>query len=94
MDRKQAEAMADAVLAQPTAQQRERQQRLQQQRAAAAEQLARKRVVAWLSLAGMITGAGLAWAAAEPVVTGLLWGGLGSASLGWLIVGLTAPRGR
>ena len=80
MDGKQADAIAQALLAP----QLHVQQALERRRAAKAAYLARRRRVAWFALAGSGIGAVVAYVAGEGFALGVVWGGLVGSAIGWL----------
>lgn len=81
MDGKQADAIAQALLAPRFDVLAARERR----RAAEAAQLARKRHVAWFAVAGWGVGAVIAYLAGEGFALGVVWGGLVGSAIGWLV---------
>lgn len=80
LDKSQAEAAAQAILAPGAAAQEE----VRQRRAAGAMQMVRKRKVAWFALAGSCTGAAAGFFGDVQFALGVTWGGLAGAAIGWL----------
>lgn len=80
MDGKQADAIAQALLAPRLDVLAARERR----RAAEAAHLARKRRVAWFALAGWGVGAVIAYVAGEGFALGVVGGGLVGSTIGWL----------
>ena len=83
MDKSQADAIAQAILAPDL----EAQEALRRKRAKEAWWLAEKRKVAWLVLAGFAVGAAAAHYAGERFTVGGLWGGISGGAIGWLWIG-------
>jgi len=81
MDRKQAEAITQALL-EPHARALEERRG---KRAAEAERTRRRRRVAWFVLAGCASGGALAHLAGAGIGTGSSWGGTAGAVLGWTL---------
>jgi hypothetical protein len=81
MERTQADAIAQAILAPDL----NRQEEARQKRAIEATYLSRKRKVAWLALVGAAIGAAVAYLSGTSFSTGVIWGGLVSSALGWLV---------
>lgn len=92
MEKLQAEAMAAAILETPLAEQKARQQARERRQVEQTRMLAEKRKVAVLSLIGMGAGATAAWLMGERISMGLLWGGLATAGVGWIVLGLLRRR--
>lgn len=80
MERTQAEAIAQTVMAPDLA----AQENTRQKRATEAAELQRKRGVAWLALGGCVIGVGVAWSSGTSLALGVVWGGLAGAALGWM----------
>ena len=83
MDRSQAEAIAQAILAPDL----EAQEALRRKRAKEAWWLIEKRKVAWFILVGFAVGAAIAHFVGERFNAGGLWGAISSGAIGWLWVG-------
>lgn len=81
MIKTQVDAIAQAILEPDLRAQDE----IRRKRAAEAAQLARKRKVAWLALAGSCIGAAAAYFSGTRFSEGVIWGGLVGAVVGWLI---------
>jgi hypothetical protein len=81
MERTQADAIAQAILAPDLS----RQEEARQKRAIEAVYLSRKRKVAWFSLAGSAIGAAVAYLSSTDFSVGVIWGGLASSAVGWLV---------
>lgn len=88
MDRTQADAVSGAILEPHLRAQDARSEEIRAKRAAEAALQARKRIAAWLALAGMAIGAAIAHYSGVRFVAGLMWGGLAGAALGMLLVWL------
>jgi hypothetical protein len=90
MDSKQADAIAEAIL-EPRLRERE-EARSRRAREAALD--ARKRRVAWCSLAGSGLGAAAAYAVDARLAAGIVFGGLAGSAVGWMLTSLgTGPEG-
>ena len=83
MDKIQAEAIAQAILEPDMKVQEE----IRRKRTVETRQLAEKRKIAWLGLAGFALGAIAAHFVGERFTVGGLLGGAAGAAFGWLIVG-------
>ena len=81
MDKKQADAIAQAILEPDLRAQEE----LRNKRALDTAHHARKRRVAWFTLAGCGIGAAIAHFAGLRFSIGVIWGGLGGSAIGWLV---------
>jgi hypothetical protein len=81
MEKTQADAVAQALL-EPDLR---AQQELRNKRAVESAQLARKRRVAWLALAGAGIGAAVAYFSGFHFSIGVIWGGFAGSAVGWLI---------
>ena len=81
MDKTQAEAIVKAIMEPDLRAQEE----LQKKRESESTDIARKRQVAWLSLAGAGVGAAIAYYTGERFSLGVLWGGIAGSALGWLV---------
>ncbi|MBB3779545.1 hypothetical protein FHY12_000496 [Xanthomonas arboricola] len=81
MERTQADAIAQAIL-EPD---RHAQDEIRQKRAADTAYLSRKRKVAWFALAGSAIGASVAYFTGVQFPIGVVWGGLASSAVGWLV---------
>jgi len=81
MDKTQAEAIAQAILAPH----QQVQEEIRKKRAEEAAQLARKRRVAWFALAGCGIGAAIAYLGGGRFTIGVIWGGLVGSAIGWLV---------
>jgi len=81
MERTQADAIAQAILAPDL----DRQKDSRQKRASEAAYLSRKRKVAWFALIGSAVGAAVAYLSGTSFSVGVIWGGLASSVLGWLL---------
>ena len=81
MEKTQADAIAQAIM-EPKLRARED---IQRKRAAEFAQLARKRRVAWFSLAGMVVGTAIASFSGVRFSLGILYGGLAGSAIGWLL---------
>jgi len=88
MDRTQADAIAQAILAPDL----DRQEETRQKRAIEAAYLSRKRKVAWFALVGSAIGAAAADLSGTSLSVGVIWGGLASSALGWLLAHRAAAR--
>lgn len=80
MDKKQAEAVAQAVL-DPD---RRAQEEVRRRQAVRAAQLARQRRAAWFALAGIVAGIAVSYFADTGFAQGIIWGGIVGALVGWL----------
>lgn len=81
MERTQADAIAQAILAQD----RGRQEEARQKRAVDGAYLSRKRKVAWFALTGSAVGSVIASLSSTDLLLGVIWGGLASSAVGWLV---------
>ena len=81
MERTQADAIAQAILAPDL----DRQEDTRQKRAIEAAYLSRKRKVAWFAVIGSAVGAAVAYLCGTSFSVGVIWGGLASSALGWLL---------
>ena len=81
MNKTQAEAVAKAIMEPDLRAQEE----LQKKRERESTDIARKRRVAWLSLAGAGVGAVISYYTGERFSLGVLWGGIAGSALGWLV---------
>jgi hypothetical protein len=81
MEKTQADAIAQAILEPDLRAQEE----LRNKRAVESAQLARKRRIAWLTLAGAGIGAAVAYFSDVHFPIGVIWGGLAGSAVGWLI---------
>ena len=83
MDKRQAEAIAQAILSPG----REAQEALLIKRAREAWWHAEKRKVAWLILVGFAVGAAIAYYSGDRFTVGGLWGAISGGAIGWAWVG-------
>ena len=81
MEKTQADAIAQAILAPDLNGQEE----TRQKRSIEAVYLSRKRKVAWFALTGSAIGAVVAYLGSTSLSVGVIWGGLASSALGWLL---------
>jgi hypothetical protein len=81
MERTQADAVAQAILAPDLSGQEE----TRQKRSIEEAYLSRKRKVAWFALTGSTIGAVVAYLISASLSVGVIWGGLASSALGWLL---------
>ena len=81
MDKTQADAIAQAILEPDLLAQEE----LRKKQALKSAQHARKRKVAWLTLAGAGIGAACAYFVGTRFSVGVIWGGLAGSAIGWLV---------
>lgn len=81
MERTQADAIAKAILGPDL----RTQEQICQKRIAETAYLSRKRKVAWFALAGSGIGAGVAYLIGVQFPIGVVWGGLASSIVGWLV---------
>ena len=86
MENTQADAIAQAILEPDLRAQEE----LRTKRAKEAADLARRRRVAWFTLAGAGVGAVLVYFTNYHFSNGVLWGGIAGSALGWLVTGRAA----
>ncbi len=93
MNRTEADAIAQAILASATQAQQDRRRALDEKRAQEAQTMANKRRVAALALIGAPLGVAVAWLLAQRLSDGLIWGALAGAALGWASVWLRPVRG-
>ena len=89
MDKSQADAVAEALLAPAV----EEQEALRRKRAREEAWQLEKRMVAWLGLIGFAMGAVVAYFAGERPVRGALLRGIAGAAVGWLWIGWRKHRG-
>lgn len=90
MDKSQADAIAEAIL-EPGLKEREVRRR---KRAAEQRSLADRRVVAWFAFPGFVIGAAVAHFSGERFSSGVIWGGIAGAVVGWAVVGWRRRRRR
>ncbi len=81
MERTQVDAIAKAIL-EPDVR---TQEQIRQKRLAETAYLSRKRKAAWFALAGSGIGAGVAYLIGVQFPIGVVWGGLESSAVGWLV---------
>ena len=81
MEKTQADAVAQAILALDL----NRQEETRQKRAVEAAYLSRKRKVAWFALVGSAIGAAATYLSGASFSAGVIWGGLVSSALGWFL---------
>ncbi len=81
MERTQSDAIAKAILGPDL----RTQEQIRQKRIAETAYLSRKRKVAWLALAGSGFAAGIAYLIGVQFPIGVVWGGLASSIVGWLV---------
>ena len=82
MDKTQADAIAQAIL-QPDL---EAQEEIRRKRAAEKRTWADRRMVAKLSLFGIVIGGAAAYFAGGRLIDGVIWGGLAGGVIGWAVV--------
>jgi hypothetical protein len=81
MEKGQADAIAKAILEPGLRAQEE----FRAKRALESGQLARRRKIAWFTLAGCSIGAPIAYFGGAGLSIGVIWGGLASAVVGWFV---------
>ena len=81
MEKTQADAIARAILEPDLRAQEE----LRTKRALEAAHHARKRRIAWFTLAGCGIGAAVAFLSGERLLLGFLWGSIAGSAVGWLV---------
>lgn len=88
MDKTQAGAVSEAILAPHLREQDARTEEIRAKRATAEALHARKRMAAVFALAGLVIGAVIADYVGVPVTRGVIWGGLVGAGLSMLVARL------